>query len=453
MKKDLLIRVREGGSLSYIEKIKLVTTLSMPSIVAQLSSILMQYIDASMVGRLGADAAASIGLVSTTTWLFGGLATSAAVGFSIQVAQFVGAKEYEKARQVLKNSYLVVLALALLLALVGLAISGSLPVWLHGAPNIRSDATWYFRIYSVSLVGMALNRLAGSMLQCSGNMKIPGILNSLMCVLDVLFNLAFIYGLKLGVKGAALGTALAVVVTMALMLYFLWKRTPLLARRKEEAYVFHRDYVSRALRLAWPVAFEHLVVCGAMVVTTRIVAPLGVIAIAANSFAVTAESLCYMPGYGIADAATTLTGQSVGAGRKELAWSFGKMTVSFGMILMAVMGVFMYVAAPFLMKLLSTDSAVCELGVKVLRIEAFAEPLYGASIVCTGVLRGAGDTLVPGILNFISLWLVRLPLSYWLGAQYGLVGIWLAMCLELCFRGTVFLIRLVRRRWILPNER
>ena len=451
MNNDLLIRVREGQSLSYLQKIRLVMTLSLPSMVAQLSSIMMQYIDASMVGRLGADAAAAIGLVASTTWLFGGLATSTAVGFSIQVAHFVGAKEYEKARQVLKNSYLIVLLFSVLLALVGVGISSWLPIWLRGAENIQSDASWYFCIYSLSLVAMAVNRLAGSMLQCSGNMKVPGMLNSLMCLLDVLFNLVFIYGLEMGVRGAALGTTMAEVVTTAMMLYFLWKRTPLLARRKEEAYVFHRDYVSKAIKLSLPVAFEHLVVCGAMVVTTRIVAPLGVIAIAANSFAVTAESLCYMPGYGICDAATTLIGQSVGAGRKNLAWSFGKLTVSFGMILMAVMGGMMYVFAPFLMKLLSADVAVCTLGVKILHIEAFAEPLYGASIVCTGVLRGAGDTLVPSVLNFVSLWLVRLPLSYVLGAKYGLTGIWLAMCMELCFRGSVFLIRLVRRRWLRLN--
>lgn len=448
MKKDLLIRVREGESLSYMQKIKLVLTLSFPSMVAQLSSILMQYIDASMVGRLGSDAAASIGLVASTTWLFGGLSTSIAAGFSIQVAHFVGAKKYEKARQVLKNSYPIVLLWSVLLALVGVAVSGVLPGWLGGTEQICGDAAWYFRIYSMSLVPMALNRLAGSMLQCSGNMKIPGVLDSLMCFLDVLFNLLFIYGLGMGVRGAAVGTALAVLITTLLMFYFLWKRTPLLAHRKEEPYEFCRGYVTRAIRLSLPIAFEHLVVCGAMVVTTRIVAPLGVVAIAANSFAVTAESLCYMPGYGISDAATTLTGQSIGAGRKKLAWSFGKMTVTFGMILMGVMGALMYVFAPVLMKLLSTDAAVCALGVKVLRIEAFAEPLYGASIVCTGVLRGAGDTFVPSILNFVSLWLVRLPLSYVLGARYGLIGIWLAMCLELCFRGSVFLIRLVRRKWL-----
>lgn len=452
MQNDLLAYVRNGQPLSYGKKLKLVATLSLPAIMAQLTSIMMQYIDASMVGRLGADAAASIGLVATTTWLFGSLSTSVSTGFSIQVAQYVGAKEYEKARRVLHNSYPAVLLLAAVLAAIGIGISGALPGWLGGTAEIQRNATWYFRIYSVTLFAMALNSLAGSMLQCSGNMKIPGLLDSLMCVLDVVLNFLFIYVLKLGVVGAALGTALAVTVVTGLMLFFLWRRTPVLQRQREEHYAYSGAYVKRAIRLSLPIAFEHLVVCGAMVAATRIVAPIGIIAIAANSFAVTAESLCYMPGYGIADAATTLVGQSVGAGRKELAWSFGRITVCSGMLLMAVMGGLMYFLAPVLMSLLTENTAVCELGVRVLRIEAFAEPLYGASIVCTGVMRGAGDTLVPSVMNFVSLWCVRLPLSYLLAERMGLEGIWLAMCAELCFRGTVFLVRLVRRRWLRAAE-
>ena len=91
--------------------------------------------------------------------------------------------------------------------------------------------------------------------------------------------------------------------------------------------------------------------------------------------------------------------------------------------------------APFMIGILTPDPAVRELGVTILRIEAFAEPLYGASIVVTGVLRGAGDTLVSSLMNFFSLWAVRVVLSFLLVGSYGLVGVWIAMAAELCFRG------------------
>ena len=127
---------------------------------------------------------------------------------------------------------------------------------------------------------------------------------------------------------------------------------------------------------------EHAVICGAQILTTVIVAPLGVFAIAANSFAITAESLCYMPGYGIADAATTLVGQSMGAGRRDLTRAvLPASTVGMGMTVMGIMGVIMYVAAPLIIGTMTPDAEVLELGVMALRIEAFAEPMFAAGAI------------------------------------------------------------------------
>ena len=152
--------------------------------------------------------------------------------------------------------------------------------------------------------------------------------------------------------------------------------------------------------------------------------------IAANSLAVTAESLCYLPGYGVAAAATTLVGQSLGAKRRDLARRFARMCVLLAVALMTLMGALMF------------------LGVQVLRIEAFAEPLYAVSIASAGAMRGAGDTLVPSILNLVSMWGVRITAAALLAPRIGLAGVWLAMCGELCFRGVLFLIRLLRERWL-----
>ena len=99
-------------------------------------------------------------------------------------------------------------------------------------------------------------------------------------------------------------------------------------------------------------------------------------------------------------------------------------------------------------RMLTPDPEVRALGAQVLRIEAFAEPLFAVSIVAAGALRGAGDTLVPSILNLVSMWGVRITLATLLAPRMGLAGVWLAMCLELCARGILFLIRLLRGRWL-----
>jgi len=182
-------------------------------------------------------------------------------------------------------------------------------------------------------------------------------------------------------------------------------------------------------------------------VSTIIVAPLGTIAIAANSLAITVESLCYMPGYGIAEAATTLVGQSIGAGQTLMTRSFARMSVGLGIAVMTLMGLLMFVFAPELMTIMTPVDAIIAQGAQALRIEAFAEPMFAAAIVCNGVFIGAGDTLIPAAMSLFSMWAVRLTLAASLAPRYGLKGVWVAMAIELTFRGLIFLFRLFRGRW------
>lgn len=446
------------------QQLWLTLQLSVPSMLAQFSSIAMQYIDASMVGSLGANPAASIGLMSTTTWLFGGLCSAAATGFSVQVAHAIGAGDIKHARNVLRQSIASVLMFGCMMAAIGMTISGYLPEWLGGDPAIRSDATTYFFIYSLFLPVLQMNFLASGMLRCSGNMRIPSILNVLMCLLDVIFNYFLIFdtrqvaigntvllvpGAGLGVEGAILGTVLAESVTASLMAWYLCRRSPMLNLTTDSGrFIPQRSTLKKAVHIGLPMGIEHAVICGAQIMSTVIVAPLGIFAIAANSFAITAESLCYMPGYGIADAATTLVGQSIGARRTNLTRRFAYITVGMGMAIMGVMGAIMYIGAPHIIGIMTPVEEIRQLGVMALRIEAFAEPMFAAAIVAYGVFVGAGSTIVPSIMNFFSIWAVRLTLAAYLAPIMGLKGVWIAMCVELCFRGIIFLIRLIRGRWL-----
>jgi putative MATE family efflux protein len=445
----LLANIREGLPLSSREKLNLIIGLSIPSILAEITSVLMFFIDASMVGHLGARASASIGLVESTTWLFGALTTATSMGFAVQVAHFIGAKDFRQARAVFRHALVCTLVLSVVMALVGILVSGRLPYWLGGGADIAHDSTWYFRIFMFILPFFEYNNLASSMLKSSGDMRMPSILSVLMCVLDVMFNFLFIYIFGLGVIGAAIGTAVAVVITATLQMREAVFRNKILALHQDtEPFVWRRDYLQKALQIATPMALQSTLMSGAQIVSTLIVAPLGNIAIATNSFAVTVESLCYMPGYGIGDAATTLVGQSLGAGRKDLCRSFAHRTIFLGMACMAVMGMVMWLFAPEFMALLSPVADIQQLGTAVLRIEAWAEPFFAASIVSYSVCVGAGDTLRPAIMNLVSMWGVRLTMAYWLAKTYGLRGVWFAMAVELTFRGTIFLIRIFRGKWM-----
>lgn len=450
----LIAQIRDGRNLTFGNRLKLTALLSMPSIAAQLSSILMQYIDAAMVGSLGAGPSASIGLVSTTTWLFWGLCGACTTGFSVQIAHLIGAGEEDKARKVARQALFSGLIFSLVLAIIGVCISSPLPGWLGGGDDIIDDAKIYFLIFSLSLPVFQIGYLAGGMLRCSGNMFVPGMLNVVMCLLDVIFNALLIYpsremwgiplpGAGLGVAGAALGTVSAELVIGIVMLLYLWRKSPQLRQIYLKGYWIPKiETIKKACKIGLPVAAERVIMCSAQILTTIIVAPLGTIAIAANAFAITAEGLCYMPGYGIGEAATTLAGQTHGAKRDDLGRSFANITVVSGIIVMAVMGVIMYLCAPALMHFFTPDPQVCLLGEEILRIEAWAEPMYGASIVVYGVFVGRGDTLVPSCMNLGSIWAVRITLAAIMAPIYGLKGVWMAMAIELTFRGLIFLARL-----------
>jgi putative MATE family efflux protein len=448
-KTDLLAYIREGRELTQSEKFRLIVSLSIPSILAQLSATVMFFIDAAMVGHLGAKASAAIGIVETTGWLLGGLASAANMGFSVQVAHAIGANDFKRARQVLRQSLVCGIIWALSITTIAISISSPLPYWLGGSAEIAHDATLYFAIFSAFGIFFQMEGLAGSMLKCSGNMKIPSALNILMCLMDVVFNYIFIYILEMGVAGAAIGTGLAMVITALLMLYFLLYRSDILKLKgRPGSFRPKSDVVGNAFRIGGPMGLQHILMGSAQVVSTVIVAPLGTVAIAAHSLAITVESLCYMPGFGIAEAATTLVGQSFGARKRQLTQSFANMSTGSGMIVMTLMGILMYVFAPELMALMTPVDEIIGIGAQCLRIEAFAEPMFAAAIVCNGVFIGAGDTLRPAIMSLLSMWGVRLTLAALLATTYGLPGVWVAMAIELTFRGFIFLVRQLRGGWL-----
>lgn len=464
----LLAAIREGRTMGRSDMLSLIISLSIPSILAQLTNVMMFFIDQAMVGSLGAEAPAAIGLVESTIWLFGGLSGAVSMGFSVQAAHFIGANDFVKARQVVRHGILTCLAVSLVVMLTATLISQPLPYWLGGGEDIAGDASTYFLIFAMAVPFMQMNNLAASMLKCEGNMRVASALSVTLCVLDMLFNFFFIFptrdfhfslftlhfslsvpGAGLGVMGAALGTATAFVLTAVVQGWFAFVRSPILAvRRVGEPFRLVTGYLKNAVKIGVPMALQSGLMSGAQIVSTMIVAPLGNFSIAANTFAITAESLCYMPGYGIGDAATTLVGQSKGAGRLELCRSFAWMTVGLGMAVMALMGVVMYVFAPEMMGLMTPVAEIRTLGTEALRIEAFAEPMFAASIVAYCVCIGAGDTLKPAIMNLFSMWCIRLTMAWWLARDYGLQGVWFAMAVELTFRGIIFLVRLWRGKWM-----
>ena len=460
---QLSARMRQGEDIPLSQTAQVVLALSLPSILQQMVVTAMEYIDAAMVGHIGAEATAAIGIVSSSTWLLHGVLVGLYTAFSIQIAQYLGADRQEDARGVLRQSMLFNLILGLGAAAFGIGISRFLPGWLGADPSLQANASAYFAIWSAALPFTMAMGMYTAQLRATGDALTPGLISVLVCVLDIVFNFFLInpsrtlvlfgrtvtvWGAGLGVPGAALGTALSDVIGGLLALAILLLRDGPLCIRRPGSWKITRSCLMNLWRVGAPLAAERAALSSAQVVLVRIVSGLGTVAIAANSLGVSAEGLCYMAGYGIQDAAIALIGQAVGANRRDMSKRFAWLCTLMGMGIMALSGAGLWLFAPALMGIFTADAAVIALGARVLRIEAFAEPMFGASIVASGAMQGAGDSTACFVLNLVSMWGIRLTLASLLAPRFGLVGVWGAMCCELCIRGLLFLVRLARGKWL-----
>ena len=456
---QLSARMRQGETIPSRQTAQVALALSIPSILEQLVVTAMGYIDAAMVGHIGAEATAAIGIVSSSTWLLHGILVGLYNAFSIQIAQYLGADRQQDARGVLRQAMLFNLAAGLAAAAFGIGISGHLPGWLGADVSLQANASAYFAIWSAALPFTMAMGMYTSMLRASGDALTPGLISVLVCVLDAIFNFFLInptrtlwgitvWGAGLGVPGAALGTALATVVGGLLALCILLFREGPLCIHKPGSWKITRACIRNLGKVGVPLAAERAALSSAQVLQVRIVSQLGTVAIAANSLGVSAEGLCYMAGYGIQGAAIALIGQAVGAHRKDMAKRFAWLCTLMGMGIMTLTGAGLFAFAPALMSIFTADAAVIALGARVLRIEAFAEPMFGASIVASGAMQGAGDSTACFVLNLVSMWGIRLTLAFLLAPRLGLMGVWGAMCCELSIRGLLFLIRLARGKWL-----
>lgn len=420
-------------------EVKQVWKLSLPAILTQITTIAMQYIDSAMVGALGATASAAIGLVVAMTWLYNGVLSAISAGFSVQVAHHIGANQDMEARNVVRHGLISALLISGLLCISGLLLSHPLPIALGGDPAICPNATAYFFVYSLMIPFSQLNSLTSAFLQCSGDMVTPSLLNAFMCLLDIVFNALFIP--HFGVLGAGMGTALACAVISLIMAWRCCISNKRLRLRRMDKHHFDRNILKKAFQIGMPVAVQEIAMNSAMVMSTKIIAPLALLPSLPTLLVSQRKACAICRDTALGMAATTLVGQSIGAGEVKTAKRYGNISTAMGAIFMGCTGAVMMFACPLVFRLLTPDATVQAMAVHVLRIELLAEPLFGVSIVAAGALRGTGDTFVPSLMNLGSIWIVRIGLALVLVKRLGLTGMWIAMACELCVRGLLMLYR------------
>ncbi|MEG2086607.1 MAG: MATE family efflux transporter [Angelakisella sp.] len=434
--------------------------LSWPAILEQIAFTLLNFADTAMVGVLGAAYTAAVGLTSPVLWLAGGIIGAVSVGFSVQVAQAVGAGDYDRASRTVGQSLLGSAALGILLLVAGLLATPFLPKLLGAQPDVAALAVQYFGVMTFSFFANSFEVNISSILRCVGNTKSPLIANSIAVVVNVFLNLLFIFptrtvilfgnsvtlwGANMGVAGAALGSVLSIVIAVFLMAKPFFCSANEVRFHLRDVKRVDRQIMSRAIELGIPVALERITMSLGQLVYIRIISTLGTTALAAHHLAIQTESLSYMPSFGFSMAATTLVGQSIGADDRPGARNFGRIAANMTALLMTGAGVFIFFGGSLMLQLFTRDVTVIAIGAGLLRIVAFAQPPQAFANVYSGALRGAGDTRWPFYINLLGVWGVRVGLSLVLvtGLGWGLSGAWIAMLCDQVFRGYV-----CRRRFL-----
>jgi len=398
--------------------------LAWPVFIEQVFSTLVSFADTAMVGALGKEATASISISNAPIFLLNGIIMALGVGLTTMVAHAVGAKDHDRVRHLMRHAFLAILYIGVPISILVASLSRMIPLWMGAGPDILDMAARYNLIVSAGRVFMLVSMVLNSAFRGYGDTKTPMILNIIMNVINVVGNyllinptrpitvlgLTFIMpGAGWGVEGAAAATALGMLVSgiLALINAFKKSNTYRISLKGRGALLPDKELTRQIFKISLPAMLERIFMSSSGILVSSSLATLGTASIAANSLYSSAESLSFMPAFAFQTAITTLTGQSLGAKKPELAQKFLKWTLIMGTVVMALTTVGLYVFADPLIGIFTPDQGVIALAAKCLRIMAVIQIPQMIAWTLGGMLRGAGDTKSGFYITAATNWGIR----------------------------------------------
>lgn len=424
-----------------------------PATIESVLQMMVGIVSSAMLGRVGALAVGSVGLGRRVTMLIWGVFAAIGTGTTVMVARSVGADDRDAARRYAQQAFLLTLALVfsltLIIALFPTAILRSL---YRTDGELLRVATSYLRIVAMGIPFMSVMQVTGAIMRGAGNTKVPMQVATAINLVNVVLSYALIFGRlglpALGVVGAAWAQVIAQAAGAAMALYIM------VFRQTDIAFNLRRLKVDWAetravLSIGLPTAVENLTMQFGQIMLTSLVVSFGAVPLAAHQQGLTAESLSYMPAVGFGIAATALVGQSIGAGSIRMAERYTKELAKWSVMLTAFTASFLVFTPRAVFSLLSNEVDVIELGARYLILMGVAQIPQQLSGVLNGSLRGAGDTRAPMVVAAIGLWGVRIPLAFYLSRNLGMgiIGVWVAMTIDLFVRFSLSAMRYLSGRW------
>lgn len=429
-----------------------ILVLSIPMVLEMIMESVFAVVDIFFVSRLGADAIATVGITESLMTLIYAIAIGFAMATTAVVSRRYGEGEYDKAALTGVQAILAAILVSIPIAVLGGVFAPQLLVLMGAEGEIVTEFSIYTTImFSTNMVIMlifiinAVFRGAGD---ANISMRALWIANGINIVLDPVL----IFGLwifpELGIAGAAIATSIGRGIGVLYQLYKLFDGKTRINVLKKHLIV-RWDIMSNLIRVSLGGIGQFIIATSSWIGLVRIIAEFGSISLAGYTIAVRILIFSILPSWGMSNAAATLVGQNLGAGKPERAEKSTWYSAFANMAFLGIVGILFFTNAELLMRIFTNDLAIIEIGAKCLRVMSYGYLAYAFGMVIIQAFNGAGDTLTPTLINLVCFWMVEIPLAYVLAMEFGLAeeGVFYSIVVAETLLGIIGFILFKRGKW------
>jgi putative MATE family efflux protein len=406
---------------------KLIFQFAAPMLLGNVFQQLFSVVDSIVVGKfIGKEALAAVGASFPVIFIMVSMIIGLVMGTTVVISQYFGAKDFVKVRRAIDTMYIYSTIAGIITTIIGLIISEPLLRLLGLPEDIMPQAVQYLRIYLSGIIIFFGFNGTSAVLRGLGDSRTPLYFLIIATVANIILVLLFVAVFKWGVAGAAYATLLANGIAFGLAIYWL-NKTHKLIRISINGLHFDREIFRQSLNIGLPTGIQQTLVAMGALALMGIVNKFGTNVIAGYSVASRLDSLAMIPAMSFSQALSTFVGQNIGANKTERIRAGLIATVKMSGIVTIVTTVFIVFAGHIIMSLFTNDTEVIRLGDQYLTIVSSFYILFTLMFIYNGVMRGAGDTLIPMFFSLLSLWIIRIPMAWFLSGKIGASGIWWAI--------------------------
>lgn len=426
---------------------KKILNFALPMLFGNIFQQLYNVVDSIIVGKvLGEHALAAVGANFPFIFALISFVVGIAIGATVIIAQYFGAKQFENVKRTIDTLYIFMFFAALVLTVVGIMFSELVFQIIDLPEDVVPLAVEYFNIYAIGFVFFFGFQGTSAILRGLGDSKTPVYFLVISTIMNIVLDLLFVVVFGWGITGVAAATVISqggAFVTIVLYVnkfHDFMKFSPFKMK-------FDRDIFKKSLRIGLPSGFQQTFVALGFLALYKIVNVFGVPTIAAYSIAMRIDSFAVMPAMNFSAAISTFVGQNIGANKFGRIGRGLKSTLIMTNLVAVSVTLFSLIFAGPLMSLFTNSPEVVEIGKQYLYVVTPFYIIFSTMFIFNGILRGAGDTLIPMIITIIALWAVRLPVSWWLSQEIGSFGIWWGIPIAWFFGVTISIFYYKTGRW------